>query len=228
MGNKNLFENLGDHASNILCVQICELHNTGLKILMVLVRLQLLFSKPLHDFSKNSTCVLWDLDTQISVIRHVKYFEKSITQDIFSANRLIQRGAQNLGLLPVTQLHHLSDWGVGNHWLSWHEGRVCHVLWECHLVESLGEIYFRLSIWKIEGSSRRCNFNCCHLLFFLYKWRHWVLRWPLRILHPRVLKFLSFVWEQLSLTWRSRRCLVTLHWSSPCSKWRLNHLERSL
>ena len=162
------------------------------------------------------------------MIRHVKDLEERIAQHIVLANFLAQNSALNLGLLPITELHHLCNWSIGNQLLSWNEWRVWDVLRESNLVKFLSEIYFRFSIWKIEGSSWRCNFSGRHLLFFLNEWRHRVLIWTLRILHPRVLNFLSFVREKLSLTWWSRWRFITLHWPSSSSKRRLEHLKRCL
>jgi hypothetical protein len=53
----------------------------------------------------------------------------------------------DLGLLPVSELHHLCDWGIWNgtfsshQILSWDEWRVGDMLGEHNLVEFLSEIY---------------------------------------------------------------------------------------
>lgn len=63
MRHKNFLQNLSDHSSDVLCVQICELDHTRLKIFMVLGGLKRFFGKTLHNLFDDGTCILRHLDT---------------------------------------------------------------------------------------------------------------------------------------------------------------------
>jgi hypothetical protein len=115
--------------------------------------LQLFLSKTLHYSSDYGAGVFRHLLAKVSVIRHLKNIDENLTQHIILANALIDGRAHDFGLLPVSELHHLGDGGIGDHALPRDKRRIGHMLRKSNLIESLSKINLWLIDRKVKGSS---------------------------------------------------------------------------
>ena len=71
------------------------------------------------------------------MIWHLKDIDENLTQHIILTNALIDGRAQDFRLLPISQFHHLGDWGIWNHVLSRDERRIGHMFGKSNLIETL-------------------------------------------------------------------------------------------